>query len=178
MRPAAHPDRAVGVGGDVHAALSSLATTFTEGSDRNTALGVWGAVSGIAGAVGVFLGGVLSQGPGWRWVLFVNPPICVPILAAALSGRAAKVRYLGLRSGVVFRTGAGELAARSGLRLAAEEEGGSMVSAYLITREPVGYAAAAFRSEQDPVGAGVVGSLCSAARSRAGWTRSRGWRYR
>ena len=59
------------------AALSELTTSFREGKDRNTALGAWGAVSGIAAAVGVFLGGVFAQGPGWRWIFFVNPPICV-----------------------------------------------------------------------------------------------------
>jgi EmrB/QacA subfamily drug resistance transporter len=75
-----------GMGGALMApaALSALVTTFSEGRDRNTVLGVWGAVSGIAGAAGVFLGGVLSQGPGWRWVLFVNPPICLLVLAAAV----------------------------------------------------------------------------------------------
>jgi EmrB/QacA subfamily drug resistance transporter len=66
------------------AALSELTVGFREGSDRNTALGVWGAVSGMAAAAGVFLGGVLSQGPGWRWVFFVNPPICVAVAAGAL----------------------------------------------------------------------------------------------
>src|SRR5262249_24677217 len=53
------------------AGLSILTTMFVEGRDRTRALGVWGAVSGLAAATGVFLGGVLSEGPGWRWVLFV-----------------------------------------------------------------------------------------------------------
>jgi EmrB/QacA subfamily drug resistance transporter len=66
------------------AALSGLTTSFREGKDRNTALGAWGAVSGIAAAAGVFLGGVLTQGPGWRWIFFVNPPICVAVAAGAL----------------------------------------------------------------------------------------------
>ena len=64
------------------AALSLLTTLFQEGKDRNTALGVWGGVAGLASAVGVFLGGVLTEGPGWRWVLFVNPPIAVLLLGA------------------------------------------------------------------------------------------------
>ncbi|HEY2308713.1 MAG TPA: MFS transporter [Streptosporangiaceae bacterium] len=67
------------------AALSELTTSFREGKDRNTALGAWGAISGMAAAAGVFLGGVLSQGPGWRWVFFVNPPICVAVAAGALA---------------------------------------------------------------------------------------------
>jgi EmrB/QacA subfamily drug resistance transporter len=64
------------------AALSTLTTTFKEGSDRHTALGVWGGVGALASASGVLLGGLLTQGPGWRWVMFVNPPICVIVLAA------------------------------------------------------------------------------------------------
>jgi EmrB/QacA subfamily drug resistance transporter len=64
------------------AALSILTTSFHEGSDRNRALGAWGALAGLASAVGVFLGGVLSEGPGWRWVFFVNLPVCALILVA------------------------------------------------------------------------------------------------
>ncbi len=66
------------------AALSQLTTTFREGKDRNTALGAWGAISGVAAAAGVFLGGLLAQGPGWRWVFFINPPICALVLVGAL----------------------------------------------------------------------------------------------
>jgi MFS family permease len=64
------------------AALSILTTTFREGADRNTALGAWGAISGLAAAAGVFLGGVLSEGPGWRWVFYVNIPVCALALGA------------------------------------------------------------------------------------------------
>src|SRR5215208_5513630 len=67
------------------AALSILTTTFAEGAERNRALGVWGAVAGSGGAVGVLLGGVLTEGLGWEWVLFVNVPIC--LAAAALAPR-------------------------------------------------------------------------------------------
>src|SRR5689334_10959911 len=65
------------------AALSILTTTFREGADRNTALGAWGAISGLAAAAGVFLGGVLAEGPGWRWVFYVNVPVCVLALGAS-----------------------------------------------------------------------------------------------
>jgi EmrB/QacA subfamily drug resistance transporter len=65
------------------AALSILTTTFNEGTDRFKALGAWGAMAGLASAVGVFLGGVLSEGPGWRWVLWVNLPVCVGLLFAS-----------------------------------------------------------------------------------------------
>jgi EmrB/QacA subfamily drug resistance transporter len=62
------------------AALSILTTTFAEGRDRHTALGVWGGVAGLASAAGVLLGGVLTEGPGWRWVMFVNPIACALVL--------------------------------------------------------------------------------------------------
>ena len=77
------------------AALSILTTTFREGSDRNTALGAWGAISGLAAAAGVFLGGVLSEGPGWRWVFYVNIPVCLLALLASLrllSGERKRAR--------------------------------------------------------------------------------------
>jgi EmrB/QacA subfamily drug resistance transporter len=67
------------------AALSLLTTIFAEGKERNTALGVWGAVAGSGGAVGVLLGGMLTQWAGWEWVLFVNVPI--GLAAAALAPR-------------------------------------------------------------------------------------------
>ncbi len=66
----------------VPAALSILTTTFTQGRDRAQALGAWGATAGLASALGVFLGGALSGGPGWRWVFFVNLPVCVLDLVA------------------------------------------------------------------------------------------------
>ena len=65
------------------AALSLLTTTFKEGADRTKAFGAWGAVAGLASAVGVLAGGLLTDGPGWRWVMFVNPPFCVVILLGA-----------------------------------------------------------------------------------------------
>lgn len=65
------------------AALSILTTSFHEGSDRHKALGAWAGIAGLAAGVGVTMGGVLSQGPGWRWVFFVNLPICVLVLVGA-----------------------------------------------------------------------------------------------
>ena len=63
----------IGAALSLPAALSILTTTFSEGKDRNAALGAWGAIGGLASAAGVLLGGVLTAGPGWRWVMFVNP---------------------------------------------------------------------------------------------------------
>src|SRR4051795_11909767 len=57
------------------AALSIVTTTFRDGAERNKALGLWGAVAGSGGAAGVLLGGVLTDGLGWEWVLWVNVPI-------------------------------------------------------------------------------------------------------
>jgi EmrB/QacA subfamily drug resistance transporter len=65
------------------AALSIVVTTFREGHDRNVALGVWGAVSGVGGAVGVLLGGVLTSYLSWSWIFFVNLPVGVAILAVS-----------------------------------------------------------------------------------------------
>src|SRR4051795_7055369 len=65
------------------AALSLLMTTFTEGRERNLALGIYGAASGSGAAVGVLLGGILSSYLSWSWIFFVNVP--VGIAAAALA---------------------------------------------------------------------------------------------
>jgi EmrB/QacA subfamily drug resistance transporter len=65
------------------AALSILTTRFSYGTDRVKALGAWGAMAGLASVAGVFLGGVLAAGPGWRWVFFVNLPVCALVLVAS-----------------------------------------------------------------------------------------------
>src|SRR5438477_5920435 len=66
----------------VPAALSTLTTTFAEGRDRNTALGAWGGIAGLASAVGVFLGGLLTQEASWRWIFWVNLPVAAALLFA------------------------------------------------------------------------------------------------
>ena len=65
------------------AALSILTTTFTGRRERNLAVGAWAAVPGLAGASGVVLSGVLTEGPGWRWIFYLNVPL------AALAGAGA-----------------------------------------------------------------------------------------
>jgi len=57
------------------AALSILSTTFTEGRERNIALGVWGAVGGFGAAAGVLMGGILTSALSWSWIFFVNVPV-------------------------------------------------------------------------------------------------------
>ena len=76
------------------AALSIITTTFSDGAERNRALGIWGAVAGAGVAAGVLLGGILTSGLSWRWVLFVNVPIglLAAALAPARSARAAARR--------------------------------------------------------------------------------------
>jgi EmrB/QacA subfamily drug resistance transporter len=64
------------------AALSILITTFSEGRERNLALGVCGAASGSGGAAGVLLGGVLTSYLSWSWVFFVNVPIGIALVVA------------------------------------------------------------------------------------------------
>src|SRR3954451_25339553 len=74
-----------GLGGAVvaPATLSILTTTFTEGAERNRALGWWGAMGAAGGATGGLLGGVLTDLLGWEWILFVNVPIGVGAARAA-----------------------------------------------------------------------------------------------
>ena len=76
---------AQGLGGALvsPAALSIILTTFAEGTERNRALAVWGAIAGAGGAVGLLLGGIIVEALSWRWVFFVNVPIGALLVAAA-----------------------------------------------------------------------------------------------
>ncbi|MFF2847777.1 DHA2 family efflux MFS transporter permease subunit [Streptomyces sp. NPDC058001] len=60
----------------------SLVTTLFHGAERNKALGVWAAIGGTGSAAGVLLGGALTDGPGWRWIFYVNVPVGLAVLAA------------------------------------------------------------------------------------------------
>jgi EmrB/QacA subfamily drug resistance transporter len=62
------------------AALSAIVTGF-DGEERNKALGVWASLGGLGFAAGVLIGGILTAGPGWRWVFFINVPVGVVLLA-------------------------------------------------------------------------------------------------
>ena len=68
-----------GLGGALMApaALSLLTVIFDEGKERNRALGIWAAISAGGAALGLILGGVLTEYADWRWVLFVNVPVAV-----------------------------------------------------------------------------------------------------
>lgn len=74
-----------GIGGALlsPAALALLTVLFPAGRERNIALGVWGALAGIGGTLGVVAGGVLVDGLGWEWIFFVNVPFAALAIAAA-----------------------------------------------------------------------------------------------
>jgi EmrB/QacA subfamily drug resistance transporter len=65
------------------AALSVVTKTF-DGEERNKALGIWSAMGGGGSAIGVLLGGLLTAGPGWQWVFYLNVPIGVIVFATLL----------------------------------------------------------------------------------------------
>lgn len=66
------------------AALSILTATFEEGPSRAKALGIWGAISASGATAGVVISGLLTDGPGWQWIFFINVPVGVALAAAAL----------------------------------------------------------------------------------------------
>ncbi|GAC1434310.1 MAG: DHA2 family efflux MFS transporter permease subunit [Solirubrobacteraceae bacterium] len=74
-----------GLGGAVisPASLAIITTSFAEGSERNRALGIWGAMAGLGGAAGVLFGGLLTQGLGWSAIFLVNLPVGIGVIALA-----------------------------------------------------------------------------------------------
>ena len=71
-----------GVGGAIMFAVSlALLANAFRGKDRGVAFGVWGAVTGLAVAIGPLIGGVLTSGLSWRWIFFVNVPIGIAAVA-------------------------------------------------------------------------------------------------
>ena len=95
------------------AALSILSTTFTEGRERNIALGAWGAVGGFGAVAGVLLGGVLTDALSWEWIFFVNVPVGVVgfVLAPLLlqESRDARVKKFDLPGAVLVTSGLSSL---------------------------------------------------------------------
>jgi EmrB/QacA subfamily drug resistance transporter len=88
------------------ATLSIITTTFDEGSERNKALGIWGAMAGSGAAAGVLLGGVLTKYAGWEWIFFVNVPVGVLVLlltrAVVRESRAVGMRGFDLGGAVTI----------------------------------------------------------------------------
>ena len=79
------------------AALAIISTTFAEGKERGKALGVWAAIAIGGSAVGLMLGGALTQAFSWPWIFFINVPIGVA--AFLLSLRSCRSRRTRTRSG-------------------------------------------------------------------------------
>jgi EmrB/QacA subfamily drug resistance transporter len=132
------------------AALSLLTNTFPEGAERNKALGAWGAMGGIAAVVGVTLGGLLTAGPGWRWIFFINVPIGLigALLAPVIVGESRALRRrtsfdvvgaIVLTSGLVLLIyGLGQTVAESGPNWGSAEVAGSLAAAaVLLTTFPL-----------------------------------------
>jgi EmrB/QacA subfamily drug resistance transporter len=99
-----------GLGGALMApsALSMLTVVFAEGRERNRALGIWAAISAGGAAIGLIVGGVLTEYASWRWVLFVNVPVAALAVLGALrtlpESRDGRARGFDV-SGAVLATG-------------------------------------------------------------------------
>jgi EmrB/QacA subfamily drug resistance transporter len=83
------------------AALATITSIF-HGVERNKALSVWASLGGVGFAAGVLIGGILTAGPGWRWVFFINVPVGIVLLATIPAvvpprhpDRAARLDVLG-----------------------------------------------------------------------------------
>ena len=92
------------------AALSLVTTTFTDPAERGTAFGIWGGIAGGAGAIGLLLGGVLTQSLSWRATLFINVAFAIPAAIGGMALLRRDVRARGSRIDV-----AGTLTATGGL---------------------------------------------------------------
>jgi EmrB/QacA subfamily drug resistance transporter len=171
-----------GLGGAIisPAALSIVSATFTEGAERNKALGIWGALGGSGAAVGVLLGGVLTSYAGWEWIFFVNVPVGAlvvalaprliresrveaaerrydPFGAIAITGGLALLVYTISRAPFV-----GWSSARTILLLVAA---GALIAAFLVIERTVSQPLMPFQifRVRTVAGANIVGALLGAA---------------
>ncbi|MFJ5032653.1 MFS transporter [Streptomyces sp. NPDC088560] len=111
-----------GIGGAaMFATTLPLLGSVYQGRQRSAALGVWGAVSGGAAAVGPVLGGLITEGPGWRWIFFVNLPVSVAavwlmlrVVPESRGPRGMRVDWAGTASFALFAGGATYAVVRAG----------------------------------------------------------------
>jgi EmrB/QacA subfamily drug resistance transporter len=92
------------------AALSILITTFKEGHERNVALSIWGGISAGGAAAGVLVGGILTQYLSWRWNFFVNVPVGILVIIAAIfyideTDAGLDHKHLDLKGALMVTTG-------------------------------------------------------------------------
>ncbi|MER6515962.1 DHA2 family efflux MFS transporter permease subunit [Streptomyces sp. NPDC001553] len=101
-----------GIGGAaMFATTMALLSSAYQGRDRGIAFGVWGAVNGAAAAAGPIIGGLLTEHFGWRWIFFINLPVCAlavwVTLKAVAESRNPHAKGLDLPGMVTFTAGAG-----------------------------------------------------------------------
>ncbi|MGP2437294.1 MFS transporter [Streptomyces sp. JW3] len=110
MLVAARAVQGIGAAAMFATTLPLLGSVY-QGRQRSVALGVWGAVSGAAAAVGPVLGGLLTDGPGWRWIFYVNLPVSVVAVWLTLrvvpESRGAQGRRVDVPGTVTFAAFAG-----------------------------------------------------------------------
>ncbi len=141
-------------------ALSIITTLFTDGAERNKALGAWGAVAGSGGAAGVLLGGILTDGLGWEWVLWINVPVA--IIAFLLAPRLVPESRDEGQDAQLRRRGRGHRHRRphgAGLRAGRRDRGGLGLLPDARPARPLGGAARRLRRDR-------------AALARRRWSRS------
>ena len=128
---------AQGAGGAaMYATTIALLNSSYQGRDRGTAFGIWGAVSGAAAAAGPILGGLLTESASWRWIFFVNLPVCAAAIIMSLrafpGGRPSRVvgRRLDVPGLVTFTLGAAAITYGL-IRAASDGWGGGLVTGML-----------------------------------------------
>ena len=160
-------------------ALAIITVTFKEGPERNKALAVWGSIAGAGGAVGLLLGGILTEYAGWQWIFFVNVPVGVVVGIASyrvlkesrapVTGRAdiagAVTVTAGLIALVYATVRAQEIGWGSARTLLTYAAAAVLLGAFLVIesrfRDPL--VPLGFFRRRNPAGANAVGFVVGAA---------------